>query len=400
MFDAGPLYHKNLNAKSQIIINQGGTDSGKTVAILKALIFIATSKAPSDDPIITIVSKSIPDSKAGAYRKTKEIYNSSPSLHTYIKDWNETDRMIYFKSGWIMEFKSYETEQTAKQGKRQYLFVNEAQGITWPIFWQLAKRTRIRTFIDYNPTAPFWSHEKLIGTNPQTNDLYSTVELVISDHRHNPFLSQMDHDKTEFIKDKDLWNVYARGKTGNLTGLIYTNWIMIPDKEFPWDSDNKFGGLDFGYTNDPTAGVHMTKQGDKIFIHELCYSNNEALYKMSGGTEADKILKSLYVNMGYTADDPIYCEHDSDMIRALRKLELLAVAARKGTNSVNPGITKVKEYQIYFTESSRNIDYERKKYMWMVDPANNKPINTPVDKDNHLMDAIRYGIYTHFFRSE
>src|SRR5678815_3499006 len=128
-----------------------------------------------------------------------------------IRDRNRSDRIVYFKSGWIMEFTSYETEQAAKQGKRQYLFVNEAQGISWMVFWQLAKKTRRVVFIDYNPTAPFWSHEKLIGTTPESNDLSVPVKLIISDHRHNPFLSEAEHARTENIKDPELWKVYARG---------------------------------------------------------------------------------------------------------------------------------------------------------------------------------------------
>ena len=390
MFDCGPLFLKNKESEADVVINQGGTDSGKTYAIIQLLYYIATTRAPDTDPIITIVSKSIPDSKKGAYRTAKAIYNTNQYLSQYVKDWNETDRTIYFKSGWIMEFTSYQDEQSAKQGKRQYLFVNEAQGISYPVFWQLAKRTRIRTFIDYNPTAPYWAHEKLIGTTPAGNDLNAKVQLIISDHRHNPYLSQKDHEKTENIKDKELWRVYARGMTGNLTGLIYPNWKMIPDSDYPWKEDGKFGGLDFGYTNDPTAGVMCVRIANKIFVHELCYTT--AMTPMQ--------IKALYNASGFTADDPLYCEHDTDMIRQLRTLELLSIAARKGQGSINAGIAKVNEYEIYYTESSKNIDFERKRYMWLVDPDNGKPTNTPVDKDNHLMDSLRYAIYTHFYRSE
>jgi phage terminase large subunit len=397
MFSCTSVFHTIEKCKAKIIILQGGTSSSKSYSAMQ-LGYLRAIQNPKS--VITVTGESLPNLRKGIYRDAEAIYGNSKYLQNQVLSWNKTDRIILFKNGSIIEFNSNLDEQSAKAGKRDLLIVDEAQGITWPIFFQLAIRTRGQVFILYNPTAPFWSHEKLIGTKPETNDLSATVQLYISDHRHNCFLSNDEHAKIENIKDPELHRVYARGLTGNLTGLIYTNWTMIPDSEFLWDSDNKFGGLDFGYTNDPTAGVHMTKQGNKIFIHELCYANNEALYKMSGGTEADKIIKSLFTNMGYTPDDPIYCEHDSDMIRALRKLELLAVAARKGANSINPGITKVKEYEIFFTESSRNIDYERKKYMWMVDPATNKPINTPIDKDNHLMDAIRYGIYTHFFRSE
>lgn len=398
MFKTGPLYPVNRHAVEDIIINQGGTDSSKTYTILLCLFDIAVfTKPPTEDPVITVFSESVPNIKKGAYRTARNIYDNNPYLQSRIKDWKDGERLVFFKSGWIMEFVGATDEQNAKQGKRQYLFVNEANGVAWPVFWQMAKRTRIRVFIDYNPSAPFWAHEKLIGTTPLSNDLGATVKLIISDHRHNPFLSKKDHDKTENIQDPELWKVYARGATGNLSGIIYSTWRQIPDDKFPWQAP-MFGGIDFGYTNDPTAAVRMAKQGNDIYIHELCYET---------GLSARKII-DMFLREKFTPTIPIYCEHDGDMIRQMRTgykgsdnkmYNVLAIPARKGPNSINPGITKVKEYNIFYTASSKNIDMERKKYMWVKDPDTGKFLNVPTEADNHLMDAIRYGIYTHFYRS-
>lgn len=389
MFETGPIFYANRNSTSDIIVNQGGTDAGKTYAIMQVLYDIAVNEpAPKEDPIITIVGESVPNLKKGAYRVAKNILQNNPTLQSKtIKQPNETDRIIYFKSGWIMEFNSYENEQQAKQGKRQYLFVNEAQGITWAVFWQLAKKTRRRTFIDYNPTAGFWAHEKLIGTSPESNDLSAKVQLFISDHRHNPFLSQKDHDRTENIKDKERWWVYARGRTGNLIGLIHTNWKEIPDDLFPTDCEI-FGGLDFGYTNDPTAGVKLAVIGNNIFAHELCYEPGLAPIK----------TKEIFFANGFGDQSPVFCDHDPDQIAQLRRFGLVAVSANKRPGSVNSGILKVNEFNLFYTASSKNIDRERKKYMWMIDPINGKPLNIPQDGNDHLMNAIRYGVYTKFFR--
>jgi phage terminase large subunit len=194
LFKVGPVYHANASSLADIAVNQGGTDSGKTYAIIQLLLKIAVyDKAPEIDPIITTLSESVPNAKKGAYRVAESIINNNDQIRTKVKDWNKTDRTIIFESGWILEFVGATNEQNAKQGKRQYLFVNEANGLPWPIFWQMAKRTRIRTFIDYNPSTPFWAHEKLIGTVPAGNDLNATVQLIISDHRHNPFLDQKEH---------------------------------------------------------------------------------------------------------------------------------------------------------------------------------------------------------------
>jgi phage terminase large subunit len=390
MFKTGPIFEVLRNCVADICILQGGTDSGKTHTAIQYLFFVACfTKAPETDPIITVLNESVPNSKKGAYRTAKGIYDNNPELQLYVKEWREGDRIVIFKSGWIMEFLGATDEQNAKQGKRQYLFVNEANGISWLIFWQMAKRTRIRTIIDYNPSAPFWAHEKLIGTHPESNDLGATVQLNISDHRHNPFLSEQDHRKTEGIQDAELFKVYARGLTGNLTGIIFPTWKEIRDVDFPWQ-EPMFAGQDFGYTNDPSAGIRMARIANKIFLHELCYT--------PGLTPRQ--LGSLYSANGFKEDHPIYCEHDTEIIRALRQLDFLALPARKGPNSIKAGILKVNEYEVYFTASSKNINMERKKYMWVKNPDTGKPTNAPTEVDNHLMDATRYGVYTHYFRQE
>jgi len=83
----------------------------------------------------------------------------------------------------------------------------------------------------------------------------------------------------------------------------------------------------------------------------------------------------------------------------LRQLGLLAIPARKGPGSIRAGILKLNEYEVYYTASSKNIDYERKKYMWVLDPDTGKPTNEPTDIDNHHMDAIRMAVYTRFWRA-
>lgn len=387
-FETGPIYDANLNSYAEIVINQGGTDSGKTYALIQLLFtFATTTPPPAVDPIITVVGESVPNLKAGAYRVAKDILNGTYGLKAFVKAVNETDRTFTFKSGWVMEFRSYTDEQSAKQGKRQYLFVNEANGIPYAVFWQLAKRTRIRTFIDYNPSAPFWSHENLIGTTRNNNDLSADVELIISDHRHNPFLTERDHERTENILSPELWKVYARGLTGNLSGLVFPNWTRIPDDQYPKDTDF-WGGLDFGYTNDPTAGVKIAAIGNNIFLHELCYEPGISSLE----------TKEIFFANGFTEETAVYCENDRDQVKELRTVGVLALLARKGPGSVKGGIKKLNEFNIYYTASSLNLHKERQKYMYHKDPIAGKFTNEPIDQFNHLMDAIRYGVYTKFHR--
>lgn len=375
------IFYSTHFSKARRVIHQGGQWSGKTVNILISLACHAkenTSKQLSlGDEVITITSESVPHLRSGALRDfEKYVY---PHFDKEIKQYNKTDRVFSFKSGAIIEFKSFENEGAARGAKRTRLFINEANRFDWMTFFQLDSRTEVQSILDYNPTAKFWVHDNLIGS--------AGNELLISDHRHNPFLSEEKHNEIESIKDPELWKVYARGKTGNIIGTIYPDWKIIDDVDFPND-DNVFWGLDFGYTNDPTALVKMVKIGNTIFIQECCYTT---------ALTPTQILATLKAN-GYKNEQPVYSEHDPDMVRQLRQIGILSIPTKKGPGSINAGILKVKEYNICITHSSNNIKEEQKRYTWIIDPSTGQPTNTPVDVWNHLMDAIRYGIYTHFYR--
>jgi len=373
-----------IDCLAKLIVLQGGTSSGKTYATIQWLIY----KAIERKRVITITSESIPNLKKGAYRDFEMIMADSAYARSLVDYWNKGERIIQFKNGSIIEFISNTDEQSAKAGKRDILFCNEVNAIPYAIFWQLAIRTREQIVVDYNPSAPFYIHDKFIGTTPSSNDLHATVELCISDHRHNPFLSEEQHAQIEGIKDRELWWIYARGKTGNLSGLIFPNFRIIKDSEFPFNT-TKFGGIDYGYTNDPTAALDIRRVKDKLYVHELCYRPDVPT----------KEIKLLYKERGYTSETPIYSEHDQTIVQQLRQSGMNVVPALKPAGSVFAGIMMLrKDFEVYYTESSKNFDFERKRYMFVKNPDTNLYTNEPLDLYNHCMDALRYGVYTRYFR--
>ena len=218
-FEASVLFKRNYYSTAHIVINQGGTSSGKTYAIEQALFCLACNGRKL---VITVVGQDIPNLKAGALRDALKhlFFVGGFQGPRVVKSYNKTDRIFEFYNGSVMEFKSYENWQDAKSGKRDYLFINEANGVAWNIYMELALRTRKRIFIDYNPNAAFWVHDNLIGREG--------VQLIISDHRHNPFLSTQTKEKIESMKKDDLefWKVYARGITGKVMGLVLSNWHL------------------------------------------------------------------------------------------------------------------------------------------------------------------------------
>ena len=196
--EASKLFYNNFKTTADVVINQGGTSSGKTYAIQQAL-FCFACEAPGQ--VITVVGQDVPNLKAGALRDAQAIYDASDALQQLVKNYNKTDRVFEFNNGSMIEFKSYSDAQDAKSGKRDYLFLNEADGVKWEVYTELALRTRKRIYIDYNPNSEFWVHENLLGT--------PGVQLIISDHRHNPFAEESIRKKVEALKRIyiELWKV-------------------------------------------------------------------------------------------------------------------------------------------------------------------------------------------------
>lgn len=359
-----PLFGKLYNTDKRVSVCQGGTASGKTYTILQVLLLRA---AETPKQVVTVVGQDIPNIKVGAWRDAKLITsdNSVLSKMFAISEGNLQLRCI---NGSVVEFKSYGNEQDARSGKRDYLFINEANGVPYEIYWQLAIRTRKRIFIDYNPSARFWVHDKIVGGDD--------VLLTITDHRHNPFLSSEEHERIEGIDDPELWRVYARGLTGRIHGVIYNN-IEIVDR-MPEAYKGRWLGLDFGF-NDPTALVDVRLSEGKVWVDEILYHQ-----KM---TNPD-IFKSLSAN-GLLGLSVVADSAEPKSIEELRRYGVHIEAARKGPDSIRVGISTLQRYTICVTRRSANVRKELANYKWKVD-ASGEVTNEPTDMFNHSLDALRY----------
>ena len=131
LFSVLPLYDANISAKERTVVNQGGTSSGKTYSIMQVLFTLGMEDKGS---VTTIVGQDIPNLKKGAYRDAKRILDGSELLRAWWPNINEGERIIKCANGSLIEFTSYKDAQDAKSGKRDYLFLNEANGIPYDIY--------------------------------------------------------------------------------------------------------------------------------------------------------------------------------------------------------------------------------------------------------------------------
>ena len=369
-----------LSAKP-VVVHQGGTSSGKTYGIMQYLLMCGLWNA---NEVITVVAEDIPNLKAGAYRDVQNIIAEDPHLQKwYPRDFhNKTDRIIKSRSGTVLEFRSYQDSYGARSGKRDRLFINEANSVAYEIYEQLSLRTTKQTIIDYNPSAPFWAHEHLLGQDD--------VEWVVTNYKDNAFLNDNIRRKIESYEptteniargtaNEYRWLVYGLGQVGRLEGVVFPGWKVgkFPD-EYKW----RVFGMDFGFTNDPTTLIEIRYAHGNLYLKERIYE--------TGLTNPD--ISRKLVAIDHPRDEMIVADSaEPKSIQELKNMGWHVVGSIKGPDSVNQGIDAIKRYNVYIDPGSKNLIEEFSSYIWKMDKDGN-PTNKPVDKYDHGIDAIRYAL--------
>lgn len=342
----------------------GGTSAGKTISILQILI----SKAQKDKraTLTSVVSESFPHLKRGAMRDFKNIMQE----HGYWKEsaWNATDSIYTFETGSKIEFFSADQPSKVRGPRRDRLFINECNNVAYESFDQLAVRTRLEIWLDWNPTNEFWFYDLL-----NTRD---DVEMITVTYKDNEGLSETIVKDIEAHKpNKNWWTVYGLGQLGEVEGRIYKGWKIID--EIPHEARLEGYGLDFGYSNDPTAVV-------AIYYYNGGYVLDEVLYRKGMSNQQ---IASFMNNLDFGVIVADSAEPKS--IDELQMYGLSVVAAKKGSGSILQGIGYVQEQSISMTKRSVNLIKEYRNYLWQTD-KDGKTINIPEGGFDHALDAVRY----------
>ncbi len=358
---------KIANLTKRIRIVQGGTSASKTISILLYLIAMAQT---DDSPTLTsIISESIPHLKRGCIRDFRNILLD----HHYWKDsnWNSTDSVYTFETGSKIEFFSSDNGDKLRGARRDRLFINEANNVKFDAFEQLEVRTKEFIFIDFNPTNEFWAFTDIV--NKRTD-----YELIILTYKDNEALSQEIVDSIEQRKSrKDWWKVYGEGQLGEVEGKIYKNWQIID--EIPHEARLERRGLDFGYSNDPSAIVELYYYNGGYILDEITHQKG-----LSNRQLANILLdKADVLTMADSAEPK--------SIDEIREYGVNILGVTKGADSVRNGIQNVQDQQISMTKRSVNLIKAYRNYLWKTD-KNGKILNEPDHYLSDLMDAVRYSM--------
>lgn len=350
---------KEFCSKSKLIINQGGTRSGKTYSILQAIFLIA--KYAKKPLVISVVSYALPHLKLGAMRDFDSILLSQNIIPDTIK--NKTD-CFYKINGSIIEFFGVDNLAKVHGPARDMLFINEANFIKKDVFDQLAIRTKSTIFIDYNPSREFWVHTELIQKQKHS--------FIKSTYNDNNFLTAEQKARIEAKKDnKNWWKVYGLGELGQLEDCILTNWEY---GEF--DNSLPFGfGLDFG-VKDPDALVKVAidRQRNLVYCQEVIYKSG-----LSTNNLKDILIQHCQKRM-IVADSA-----NPRTILDLQGHGLNILGVKKGAGSVNEGIKIMQDFKLIVHSESYNLARELNAWVWL-----DKKGEIPLDAENHLIDAVRY----------
>lgn len=349
----------------------GGTSAGKTISILQLLIDDA--QADKKPTLTSVVSESFPHLKRGAMRDFKNIMMD----HKYWKDanWNATDYTYTFESGSRIEFFSADQPSKVRGPRRDRLFINECNNIPYEAFDQLEVRTKEYIYLDWNPTSEFWFYERLLGD-------YEDLDFITVTYLDNEALDESIVKSIEARKgNSQWWRVYGLGLLGEVEGRIFTGWKTDLD-EIPHEARLVKRGLDFGYSNDPTAIVDIYEYNGGFILDEVLYRK--------GMTNSDianhlKALNNQDVLMIADSSEP-------KSIEELHRYGIYVMGANKGQGSINQGIAFMQSQRISVTKRSTNLIKEYRGYMWTKDKSTEEIVNKAQDFANHLMDATRYAL--------
>lgn len=363
------VFEHLVDSKKRIVIEQGGTRSGKTYNILMWIIFKYTTE--NVGLTITICRKTYPALRSSCMRDFFEILKTYDLYNVELHNKSNSE---YLLNGNLVEFISLDQPQKLRGRKRDLLYINEANEIYYEDWQQLIFRTTGRVVMDYNPSDEF--HFIYDRIKPRED-----VDFFITTYLDNPFLDQDTIKEIERLKyiDDNYWKIYGLGEIGTSKSIIFR---FVDCFDIPETATFLAFGMDFGYSNDATTLVGVWKQGDDLFLKEYLYKTGLT------NRDIDTYLKQF--NIGR---QEIYADSsEPKSIEELYRMGWNIKPATKGQGSVNIGIDMMKRYRINITVDSLNMIKEFKNYKWSED-KNGNILNIPVDAFNHTIDGVRYALY-------
>ena len=360
------VYRHLVENKKKIIVEQGGTRSGKTYNIILWIIFQYCTN--NNNKIVTICRKAFPSLRATVLRDFIGILQAN---NIYSEKFHNKSNSEYHLFGNLIEFIALDQSQKIRGRKRDLLFINEANELYFEDWQQLIFRTQDQIILDFNPSDEYhWIYDKVIPR--EDCSFFKTTYL------DNPFVEDSIVKEIERLRDTDeqYWQVYGLGERAASRSTIFKYTEV---NQIPVDASLIAYGMDFGYSNDPSTLVSVYTLGHNLYVKEHLYRTQMTTNDINVFLKEEKLLAN-----------PIYADSaEPRLISELRRMGHNIFPSIKGKDSINAGIDLLKRYKIHILASSTNAIAEFRNYKWREDKAG-MLVNIPEDKNNHIIDPCRY----------
>ncbi len=356
---------------------QGSARSSKTYNVLIWLIVYCLNHPNTR---LSIVRATLPAIKGSVLVDFKEILQRMGIYNE--RSLNKSELIYTFANGSWAEFFSTDSEQKLRGRKRDILFVNEANELGYIEWQQLKMRTTRLSIIDYNPS--FSDEHWICETVNQDPRTFHSVTTYLD----NPFLEQTVIDEIESLREKNqsLWQVYGLGQQAVIEGLVFKHFGIC--ETIPPHVRHRFIGMDFGFTNDPTAICEVALDGNALYIDEIAYRTQML------SSDIITTLREAAPKMRIISESA-----DPRLIQEIYRAGIDIHPVKKFPGSIEAGLSKMQEYRIIITKRSTNVAKELRNYTYRQD-KDGRWLNVAIDCYNHAIDAVRYVVMEQFMAGQ
>ena len=387
-----PVYLPYLESDTYTQIYYGGSSSGKSYFLAQRCIWDML-KGGHNYLIVRKVARTVRKSVYNEITKAISFFQVSKLFHE-----NKSDLVITGPNGYQIMFAGLDDVEKVKsitpaKGVITDIWVEEATEADYGDIKQLQKRLRGRALVEkriilsFNPVyQTHWIYQEYFkGRWDDSSQHYDSdlLSILKTTYRDNTFLTDADRRELENERDPYFRDVYTNGNWGVLGKVIFKNWHVedLAGKEETFDSFQN--GLDFGYAEDPAALVrcHYDERANTLYVLDARYFH---------GLTNDLLAQEV---MNLCGRDVVVCDSaEPKSIAELRQYGVTAIPAEKGKDSVNFGIQWLQKLNIVVNTNLPELVNELTVYKWDEDKDGNV-LPKPIDRDNHLIDAIRYALF-------
>lgn len=355
-----------------LISEQGGGRSSKTY---NTVIWLVVRCLAHPRTGVSVCRATLPALKGSVLRDFEDVMQRAGVWDS--RRFNKTELVYKYANGSWVEFFSCDNEQKLRGRKRDILFVNEANEISYMEWQQLKMRTTELAIIDYNPSFGdgHWICEA--NRDPRTRHFVTT-------YRDNPFLEPAVIAEIESLrlKNPSLWKIYGEGLQAAVEGLVFTRVTDVSEVPPSPYRRRRYIGTDWGYTNDPTAIVEVIieEETKTLYLNELVYRTEMVT------ADIIRELKAVEPPARVISESA-----DPRLVQEIYRAGIDIHPVHKYPGSIEAGIIKMQEYTLAVTRQSVNLRKELRNYTYRQDKEG-RWLNQPIDAWNHAIDAVRYVI--------